>query len=158
MRTLIFISLIIASITSRGQDLINTSGKSISNGTYSVDYTIGQFSTIAVSDSASFTFTQGFLQPDFNLVTIAEYNKQITLSVYPNPAQDFLFVKNSSVTLELFTLKIIDLQGKEIMQRKLNSTAEEINLSELMEGEYIIRVISSTSALENQYKIIKTNK
>ena len=64
-----------------------------------------------------------------------EENENMTISVYPNPAHDFIRVETRSIA---------SVQGVELYsitgQKVLSSTENEINVSELNPGMYFVRV------------------
>ena len=74
------------------------------------------------------------------------------LSIYPNPAKDYLFVETSS--LQNAQIEIFDAIGKRISKQQfLQSNKYRVNLQGLKKGIYYIRIF-----IDNQYltkKIIK---
>lgn len=58
-------------------------------------------------------------------------------SIYPNPATDFIYIKNIK---GLSSYKIFDTSGRIALQGLLNG--ENINVSSLVKGNYILQVIS----------------
>ena len=76
-----------------------------------------------------------------------------TLSVYPNPADNFITIentdRNSSVIYELF-----DIQGKVLKQGSLYEENTTINISHLHKGIYFIRFIDKQSVVSIN-KIVK---
>ena len=85
--------------------------------------------------------TSNGLYVDFNIHVIINYvpdgideNEIVTISVYPNPAHDIIFV-GANHYLPVQRIDIYDVTGQLI----LTSTETEINVSELNPGMYIIR-------------------
>ncbi|MES2396446.1 MAG: T9SS type A sorting domain-containing protein [Bacteroidota bacterium] len=77
------------------------------------------------------------------------------ISVYPNPANDKLYINfNSDKVSERITYSIIDLYGRAVLENKFDS-AEYIDISSLAEGVYFIRIIDGIQVSTN--KFIKTN-
>jgi len=67
------------------------------------------------------------------------------LSVYPNPAADFLVISSAdlSATIEML---LFDMQGRKVMNTtKLMSAGEEtrIDLSQLSPGNYLLKLSSA---------------
>lgn len=84
---------------------------------------------------------------------IAKRTSNIT--VYPNPANDKLYINTSANTPdEKVSYSIIDMYGRTVAENKI-STLEYIDISGLAEGIYFIRVVSGnkTSAV----KFVKVN-
>jgi len=68
-------------------------------------------------------------------VSVQEVGALSTISLYPNPAGDVLNI-SSTITL-LTNLKIVDMQGKTVIDHKSNSThITQINLEQLSSGLY----------------------
>ena len=69
--------------------------------------------------------------------------EQIELSVYPNPAQDVLYVSHKAGANAL--LQLIDMNGKVVFNsRSANANNErmKINVSGLSAGTYVVRIES----------------
>ncbi|MES2139916.1 MAG: T9SS type A sorting domain-containing protein [Bacteroidota bacterium] len=78
-----------------------------------------------------------------------------TISVYPNPANDKLYINlNSDNGSEKITYSIIDLYGRAVLENKSDS-AEYIDISSLAEGVYFIRIVDGVQVSTN--KFIKAN-
>lgn len=66
------------------------------------------------------------------------------LSLYPNPANTELFLKNEN-NLGLSSLKVIDLTGKIILQQNLNEVEiNSVNVSGIARGMYLVEVKSQS--------------
>lgn len=77
------------------------------------------------------------------------------ISIYPNPANDKLFINfNSDHLSEKINYSIIDLYGRIILENK-NISSEYIDISRLKEGVYFIRITDEKQASTN--KFIKVN-
>ena len=63
----------------------------------------------------------------------------LTFSIYPNPASDILFLRNSDQKTPLH-LEIFDLSGKLVLQRSLSSEVIPIDIHELSVGFHVIKV------------------
>ncbi len=66
-----------------------------------------------------------------------------TISVYPNPTQDFLFFNDTNNTIE--HIQLISLSGKIILNQQLNE--KFITLSNFSKGIYFIKIYSKQSAI-----------
>ncbi|NLO71248.1 MAG: T9SS type A sorting domain-containing protein, partial [Porphyromonadaceae bacterium] len=70
------------------------------------------------------------------------------LSVYPNPVSEVLKIRNSSANNTLKTnLSLSDISGKTVLNRTINQEFTEINVSELPEGVYFLRLNNSKETL-----------
>ncbi|SHL75982.1 BspA family leucine-rich repeat surface protein [Chryseobacterium polytrichastri] len=72
-----------------------------------------------------------------SVLATSETSIKNDITIYPNPANDFIYVKNLKGNS---TYKIFDLSGRIIQQDILND--EKINVSNLMSGNYILQIIS----------------
>ena len=71
-------------------------------------------------------------------------SKQINLSLYPNPTTNHLNIVLQSQNKTITQLQIIDLQGKLIQQKTINSAQAQLNISKLAKGIYIIEGTTNT--------------
>ncbi len=79
-----------------------------------------------------------------------ETNKII--SIYPNPVQDFLFVRSD---IEIKSIKIFDSSGKIIFSETSNSRFINISVNNYKSGLYVI--VIQTNKFVYKQKFIKTN-
>lgn len=72
-------------------------------------------------------------------VNIDENNDRLPFSMGPNPANDVLnfnFFDNNSNT---YTLSIFNLSGAEVLNKTINASTNQIGISDLSSGSYVIR-------------------
>jgi hypothetical protein len=62
----------------------------------------------------------------------------IPVSVYPNPAQNSLYVEIENKTSTYYTANLIDLSGKSILKRNITENRTELNVNQLQNGYYIL--------------------
>ncbi|PCJ01157.1 MAG: hypothetical protein COB15_01605 [Flavobacteriales bacterium] len=81
-------------------------------------------------------------------VSVNELNDKLSFLIYPNPANENVFVSlNSNIT----ELQIIDVTGKTVrIEKDLFAGTHNINLENLKSGIYLVKIMS-----ENQIKIEK---
>ncbi len=73
--------------------------------------------------------------------TSIEDNQLNTISIYPNPANDVLFIKGLGNLSGLINIDIIDITGKVVQSSELQVASKmELNLSDLKSGVYIIQL------------------
>jgi hypothetical protein len=85
-----------------------------------------------------FDFTSYFENPTSSV----QNNSELVLSVYPNPAQEFIqiFLPND---IQQFSMRIKDKLNRVIIEKKLALTKEKINIEQLKPGTYLVEVISN---------------
>jgi hypothetical protein len=71
------------------------------------------------------------------------------VSVYPNPAQDVLFIELSGET-ELTEIEIYSIGGQKLVKSSFNSNTYQVNVSELPKGMYLLKLTrGSKMAVKN---------
>ena len=61
----------------------------------------------------------------------------IKIAVYPNPAADHLIIELGTTSA---TIKLIDLSGREVLVRKANGGALNLNLQGMSKGMYLVQI------------------
>ena len=73
--------------------------------------------------------------------TINQQDKQIR--IYPNPVTNYLYVENLPQTRQnKFQLQVVDELGKVIKETTYNIAQQEVEVSDLLNGYYIVRVFN----------------
>lgn len=80
--------------------------------------------------------------------SISEKNNSLFLEIYPNPAEDKLFVSSSE---NIERLKIYDLLGQSIINIAVNNTKAEINLRGYEKGVYFICIESERASITKRF-------
>ncbi|MFC2138951.1 YCF48-related protein [Bacteroidota bacterium] len=70
--------------------------------------------------------------------------------VYPNPANDKLFINYAGFN-GLFFIEIYNLQGQQVLKSECNKINNEFSVSNFKQGFYIIHVISNDKKLVNKF-------
>lgn len=74
-----------------------------------------------------------------------------TISVYPNPANNELTIEGAQNT----SMVLCDVVGKVVMERKLNSAKETIDISFLNSGVYVVQIYDAVSGTKTAKKLVK---
>lgn len=76
----------------------------------------------------------------FNVVsgTQSVIGAETTLTVYPNPASDYISIKNS--VEGLMNVRIYSLDGAVLLTAQIFSSSQQINVSSLSKGFYLLKV------------------
>lgn len=140
------------------KQVIGSSGESITNGTYTINFTAGESIVGMIQNGA--TIGQGFWAEIFNdntlsVTTPTDFVDQINL--YPNPVVNYLnirFKKNESVN---YQLQLFDINGKQIIKTSLNSqnNNHKLDVSLLSNGIYVLSISSVETNYKKSFKIIK---
>ncbi len=89
---------------------------------------------------------------NFNVTALSDLKAESSFSIYPNPARNIILLEaelNNSETI----IEIISLEGKILMSEKWLNNKQEMNISQLPQGVYIIRV--SGNGPQGTNKLIK---
>lgn len=81
--------------------------------------------------------------------------QNLSIDVFPNPAEDRLIIDFEEPTKESYTLRLISTQGEQIIREELPSRIkrETLDLSGLKSGTYIVEIFNNTK--EKTFTLIK---
>jgi len=85
-----------------------------------------------------------------NIVTSITETNNNDISVFPNPTNDFVYIKGLSQNSELI---ITDCTGRELINQKTNNNVL-INLTNVPSGMYILNVVTENKRI-TKFKLIK---
>jgi hypothetical protein len=127
-----------------------------SNG--SASFSVGQIDYTASINSAG-SFNSGIQQPFEIFVTTGINETRINLVpfsvfVYPNPINEFMNLQIEDIDLAGLSFQLYDLQGKIILDKKVDGKLTTISISELANATYFIKVLNNNEELK-RFKIIK---
>ena len=137
--------------TSNAQEVVSTQGNSYSNGTVSIDYTIGEV-VINTGTSGTNDLTQGFHQTNWNFLGVENHALSYEVLVFPNPTSEVLNIQAS--TFENVTYALYDATGRLVLEDKLTAERTAIQVSHLAPGSYSLVLQSQTQNLK-VFKLIK---
>ena len=142
-----------ANSQSASPELICSGGDSFHNSTYLLDWSVGE-SVIETYGSGAYVLTQGFHQSDYSAVKVEDLRTDIKLSVYPNPATDFITIEFPAFQKQKLTVTLTDQTGKVFVRKQIVNNTEQLDFSSYSCGIYFL-----TAEFDNQkiksFKIIK---
>ncbi|MGB3465396.1 MAG: T9SS type A sorting domain-containing protein [Cyclobacteriaceae bacterium] len=65
------------------------------------------------------------------------------ISLYPNPSRNYFVVKFSSDDPETYSMKLYDLNGRLILEKRSITPGKEIDISHLREGIYLVNLTTT---------------
>jgi len=143
------------------QTSVASSGGSVTGSGGSVSYTIGQpvYTTVTGSNGS---IAQGVQQP-YEISVISALNEvvkvELSCSVYPNPASDFLMLKIESNVPRDFSYILMDSEAKALVTNKVESRETKISLKDLVPAIYFLKVIKVNGSADSKeiktFKIVK---
>ncbi|MBI1286774.1 MAG: T9SS type A sorting domain-containing protein [Flavobacteriales bacterium] len=89
---------------------------------------------------------------------LEEHVLESSINVYPNPVSDALFVQSDQRENLLADIRIIDLSGREILNRanvRLGHAATSLDVSQLSAGTYVLEIRSQRELLTHKFNIIR---
>lgn len=95
----------------------------------------------SLSPAESYNFV-GFRLAMDHLPTQVASNKDNVFAFYPNPARDFIHLKERE---QVHSLEIMDLQGNAVI--RLMQPSEIISIQHIPEGSYLLKAITTTEIL-----------
>ena len=122
-------------------------------GKASVDLSFKIESGIMTLDIGTFEDCWGIVEFDHTLSNDDVSIDSESISLYPNPANKYVTIKNAS-TREISSVEVYNVEGKRIMSNQVNSNTLNLNISALAKGVYIVKInsISGGTAIK---KLIK---
>jgi hypothetical protein len=133
-----------ATISVSAQEVLSSQGDSYSNGSGSIDFTIGEVVINTGTDGTN-NLTQGFHQTNWNFVGLEDFASNFEATIFPNPTEDVLNIRTS--TFENVTYTLYDAQGKLVMQDILSAEQAPIQVSQLAPGAYSLTLTSELFTL-----------
>ena len=73
--------------------------------------------------------------------------EEITWEVYPNPAQEEVTISYDGEITDKLLLQVIDIRGTVVLESRLTSNQEVLNVSEIPSGYYVITIDGKSTSL-----------
>jgi len=152
-RLCLIVILITFTFSIKAQDNINSSGADITSDEGSISYSIGQ-TVYNTNTGTNGSISEGVQQPYEISVVSGIEEKDITLSVsaYPNPTTDYLTLE--LIEFENTNFQLININGKILQNEPIRNSYTRINMSNLINGLYFVKVIQNEIEIK-VFKIIK---
>lgn len=127
-----------------------------SSGNVSLSWTAGELVSKNLSVD-TLMLTQGFQQSQLTVTTsVNEFNALTTdVKVYPNPADNVLNVDFQGMADQILQLKLMSLNGKVVMTRKIHNPKgnTRLNINGASPGTYMLEI--SLNGKSKIFKIVK---
>ena len=128
--------------------LISFTGNTITNGSYTLEYALGEMAIETLSGS-SYYCTQGLLQPNYNLTIGIDEISRNDVNAYPNPTSELIFIKTQS-SEKLKTIVYNILGGVTGVY-----DSNTISLMDYPKGIFFLRIYDSKNNLLKSQTIVK---
>lgn len=98
------------------------------------------------------TITRFDLVPVNAVIGIKEFNKDISLGVYPNPTNKLLILNNNELANQNLQYAVYNISGQKVLNGVLKSDENKIiNVSELPQGIYILNIVTETNNFSSKF-------
>lgn len=132
-------------------EVISSAGTNFTNGSNSLDWTLGEPVTSTLSNSN--VLTQGFQQENVTITSLDESEMLASISIFPNPAVNIINVQFAKAE-EKCTIELYSVEGKLVYTRSLFSeTLSTIDMTDYSTGSYILKIKGNST---KSYQIIKS--
>jgi hypothetical protein len=141
-------------LSSSAQQAIVTGGDYLAHPSGSLSFTVGEtFIESYVSDNLA--LTQGMQQPVITITALDDINLSgISVYAYPNPVSELLMLKTGNSENKNLKYQIFDLNGKLLIERKIESVLTEIPMDQFIPSTYLLTVIAGDKFLA-RFRIVK---
>jgi len=128
------------------QENIPASGGEASGSGGSLSYSVGQI-VYSVNSGTNGTVGQG-VQQAFEISAVTGIEEKLgislTLSVYPNPATDYLTLRVENFDSENLSYKLLDIKGKLLVNKEITGNETNIDMRRLIPGTYFLKIVVQT--------------
>jgi hypothetical protein len=139
-------------LITNAQEVITTSGGSMTNSKVLANWTIGEPVT-ETNANIKYAVTAGLNQPALKIETSVEnIENNIDVTVFPNPTSQFVTI-NYGGQLPV-SARILTLNGTLLFANRLKGNPLQLDLSNFESGVYIIE-IADKSGKSNTFRIVK---
>ena len=120
-----------------------------------VNYSVGQV-FFKTNSTFSGTVSQG-VQQSYEIYALGnnEIDKRLTLSIFPNPTNNYLIVEVNEFESSMLNFQLFDLNGKLLNVGKIVSKQTQINTIGLKPATYFVHIITHENKKIQSFKIIK---
>ncbi|MGZ3861615.1 MAG: T9SS type A sorting domain-containing protein [Bacteroidia bacterium] len=141
--SLLFLMMTLAETTAQSVSPSNIcfTANSLGNSSYSLDYTMGQVISTTLNSSQD-CLTQGFLQPDYNVVSVSGLKNQTDIILYPNPATNNVFISTAPGS-NLKQVSVFNNEGK-LLYSGIENT---VSVQDFPSGNYLFIITTNNNRL-----------
>ncbi|MBN2786815.1 MAG: T9SS type A sorting domain-containing protein [Paludibacteraceae bacterium] len=160
MKRLIFITLVfeLILVDSVAQQSFNSGGDNQKEETLSISYSIGQLFSEPFSTYGGLVKTTPGIQQAFSVTVESSTQnssfKFATILLYPNPAIHYLELAITDLELTQTKAILYDCFGKTIANYPIKTPITQIDVSHLISGVYLFKVVQGNEEIK-LFKVIK---
>lgn len=98
------------------------------------EVSVGDPNDLSVANKLSFCATNDITSH------VSDISENLTLTIFPNPASDNLFIENIDHNVTIEQISIYDISGQLIVTQKQPQHVVQIDLDNLRQGYYVVRI------------------
>lgn len=146
----------LAIVNSAGTQLASSANGSTTSETITRTYTAGTYyARVFGYNNATNATTCYTLKVQLGTASVSGTGTEITgsslLKVYPSPATDVLNVSVLGEVTGKGSLKIVDVNGIVVLQQKISNSPQQVDISGLAKGVYMIKTENGGSVLSSKF-------
>lgn len=146
------IGLLLLGASVNAQEVVSSQGDSYSNGTNTIDFTIGEAVIRTVSGGSS-ELTQGFHQTQLTITSVEDLDVNFSVNIFPNPTSEMV-----NLTIEKYEgviFHLFDVAGKLLTKAQLTEKKTTVKVADYPKGTYLLTLTQAENKKIKTYKIIK---
>lgn len=146
------ISLHSVNAQSLERSVFSSQGNSFTNTNFSLDWSLGE-TIVSTAIATGIVLTQGFQQPSTANISVKQVNKELNISVFPNPVMDKLTLQWDNKS-EHCMIQILDVKGTVISQcRWMDEDDFSMDWKNYAQGMYFVQLTVNSES--KTIKILK---
>jgi hypothetical protein len=150
---LLLLFIIIAHFPALCQQVIGSAGGYHHQANKTISWTLGEIAIVTL-ESENYILTQGFQQGSITITAIIPPPAGLHVNAFPNPAGDFLRVQIDDMHQSGAQIRLFDLSGRLVIEQHVNASPQQVNLTSLSRGTYLLKVYQQSIEIAS-FKIIK---
>jgi hypothetical protein len=155
MKTPVILIFLLAVVTLSAQQVISPAGANGTGTTVQLSWTVGE-PVVETFSAGNSILTQGFHQGKLVIYAADPLALPgLDLTVYPNPASSFLKLTLKATGIDDLNFSLCDINGKLMLQRKIENQTELIDMLKYPSGVYLLKVSGQADQVSNTFKIVK---
>ena len=153
LRISVLLVMLLVSFGLRAQVSVNAAAGNAMGDGGSVSYSLGQMA-FSANAGTNGSVTEGVQQPyEISVLSVVEQAENISLSAYPNPSTDYLYLTTSDEISNL-SYQLFDMNGRLLQSEKIVGNQTNINMQGLVSATYFVKVNQGNKTVKS-FKIIK---
>jgi hypothetical protein len=142
--------------------VVSSSGGYFSNGSGSLSFTVAEMTMVQTFTAGSSILTQGFQQPEQNIVSIPETQlAEGDIVTYPNPTSGAFSLQYLATENSEKVITVLNSMGQVVFQKTFNQVSGinkvDFDFSQLNQGMYILEINMKNTSGEIVPVLMKVN-